>query len=149
MVGLFSISLASSHLSSDVRLTTCPFAVFGQLDPSHVSAENMQALEEELQHPTGAPVVSAPLLLMSGLLISKECGLMLEMKHIKGLRCVSRWRVNLLSHPTTGRHRSSEKLQAVSLPVFPNEPFQLDFRCGKRQRYLFYHPVALIQTNGA
>lgn len=57
----------------------------------------MQALEEELQHPTGAPVVSAPLLLMSGLLISKECGLMLEIKHIKGLRCVSRRRYNSLS----------------------------------------------------
>ncbi|KAF9018615.1 hypothetical protein BDZ89DRAFT_1139888 [Hymenopellis radicata] len=52
----------------------------------------MEHLEGEMEHPTGAPTVSAPKLSMSGVLVSKECGFMLEVKHIEGLRSWSFFR---------------------------------------------------------
>ncbi len=59
-----------------------------QVNPSHISLAAMEHLEGEMEHPTGAPTVSAPKLSMSGVLVSKECGFMLEVKHIEGLRLV-------------------------------------------------------------
>ncbi|KIY62720.1 hypothetical protein CYLTODRAFT_426698 [Cylindrobasidium torrendii FP15055 ss-10] len=76
----------------DNRLTTCPFTVFAQLAPSHIPKFRMDALEEEMQHPTGAPVVKAPKMHLKGVLMSKECGLVLEIKDAKGQRSFTFYR---------------------------------------------------------
>ena len=46
----------------------------------------MQELEEETQRPTGIWTVKPPKLSLTGLLISKECGLMYEVVKTEGLR---------------------------------------------------------------
>ncbi|KAK0199252.1 hypothetical protein DFS33DRAFT_1262349 [Desarmillaria ectypa] len=66
--------------------TTCPFALYAQIDPVSVSEREMQQLEEEMQHPKGLPTVSPPKLSVSGVFISKECGLMFEIRETEGLR---------------------------------------------------------------
>lgn len=51
----------------------------------------MQLLEEEMQHPKGLPTVSPPKLSVSGVLISKECGIMFEIRETEGLRFDSQY----------------------------------------------------------
>lgn len=46
----------------------------------------MRELEEELQHPTGATTVRRPKFIMHGVLLSRECGIMYEVKSTEGLR---------------------------------------------------------------
>lgn len=46
----------------------------------------MHELEAEIQHPTGAWTVKAPKLSLNGVLISEECGIMLEITKSEGLR---------------------------------------------------------------
>ncbi|KAG7444427.1 uncharacterized protein BT62DRAFT_987876 [Guyanagaster necrorhizus] len=66
--------------------STCPFALYAQMDPVSISEREMQQLEEEMQHPKGLPTVSPPKLSVSGILISKECGIMFEIRETEGLR---------------------------------------------------------------
>ena len=47
----------------------------------------MRELEDELQNPTGISTVSTPKLSVSGVLLSKECGILYEIKNSEGLRC--------------------------------------------------------------
>jgi hypothetical protein len=46
----------------------------------------MQELESELQNPTGIWTIPTPKLSISGLLVSKECGILYEVKNTEGLR---------------------------------------------------------------
>ena len=48
----------------------------------------MQELEEELQNPTGISTVATPNLNINGVLLSKECGVMLRISDTEGLRSV-------------------------------------------------------------
>lgn len=66
--------------------STCPFAFFAQLHPVDLPEDIMQELEEETQRPTGIWTVSPPKMSLSGLLISKECGIMYQVTKTEGLR---------------------------------------------------------------
>ncbi|KAK0434656.1 hypothetical protein EV421DRAFT_1839657 [Armillaria borealis] len=66
--------------------SSCPFALYAQIDPVSISEHEMQLLEDEMQHPKGLPTVSPPKLSVSGVLISKECGIMFEIRETEGLR---------------------------------------------------------------
>jgi hypothetical protein len=48
----------------------------------------MRELEDELQNPTGISTVTTPKLSISGVLLSKECGILYEVTNSEGLRCV-------------------------------------------------------------
>ena len=65
---------------------SCQFTLHAQIHPVPVPDYLMQALENELQNPTGITTVPAPKLSISALLVSKECGIMYEMKNTEGLR---------------------------------------------------------------
>ncbi|KAJ3503089.1 hypothetical protein NLJ89_g8591 [Agrocybe chaxingu] len=66
--------------------TTCPFTFHAQIHAVPVPERLMQELEDELQNPTGIRTVSTPRLSISGVLISKECGILFELKRTEGLR---------------------------------------------------------------
>ena len=74
----------------------------------------MLELEDELQNPTGISTVSTPKLSVSGVLLSKECGILYEITNSEGLRCVVCPRMPSLALKTAiGRVLSSAKLQHV------------------------------------
>ena len=72
--------------ADDEPKTSCPFTFYGQIHPVPVPAVLMQELEEEVQNPTGAATVKPPPLSITGLLLSKECGLLYEITETEGLR---------------------------------------------------------------
>ncbi|PPQ90771.1 hypothetical protein CVT25_010160 [Psilocybe cyanescens] len=72
--------------SDDVARTTCPFTFYAQIQPAQVPEHLMQDLEEELQNPTGIWTVTPPKLWITGLLLSKECGILYEVTNTEGLR---------------------------------------------------------------
>ncbi|KAF8967642.1 hypothetical protein BDZ97DRAFT_1802585 [Flammula alnicola] len=66
--------------------TTCPFIFQAQIHPVAVPEYLMQDLENELQNPTGIWTVPPPKLSVTGLLLSKECGILYEVTNTEGLR---------------------------------------------------------------
>lgn len=66
--------------------TGCGFVVHAQIEPSPVSADFMQDLEDELQKPTGKWTTKRPPLRLNGMLVSRECGLLYHLRDANGLR---------------------------------------------------------------
>ncbi|KAI5124239.1 hypothetical protein M0805_005088 [Coniferiporia weirii] len=81
-----------SQSTEDPPKTTCPFVLFGQLVPTLVPQELMQELENEMDNPTGITTVLRPELKMNAVLMSKECGIMLEVREAVGLKSQRFWR---------------------------------------------------------
>jgi transmembrane E3 ubiquitin-protein ligase len=48
----------------------------------------MNELESELDNPTGVTTARAPPLILDGILISSDCGILFETRNTKGLKCV-------------------------------------------------------------
>ncbi|KAJ7765390.1 hypothetical protein DFH07DRAFT_1014818 [Mycena maculata] len=65
--------------------TSCPFSLYAVLDPVNVPEGLLRELEEETQHPVGIWTVSPPPLSVSGLLMSKECGILYEFHKTEGV----------------------------------------------------------------
>ncbi|PPR03221.1 hypothetical protein CVT26_008069 [Gymnopilus dilepis] len=86
--GLIDDGVIDSDSSSNDEgaKVSCQFTLHAQIHPVPVPDYLMQALENELQNPTGITTVPAPKLSISALLVSKECGIMYEMKNTEGLR---------------------------------------------------------------
>lgn len=76
----------------DSPKTTCSFLVFGQLVPTLVSKERLLELEAEMEDPQGISTVSRPDMKMNALLLSKDCGIMLEMRDGEGMKAPHYWR---------------------------------------------------------
>ncbi|KDR80565.1 hypothetical protein GALMADRAFT_61277 [Galerina marginata CBS 339.88] len=72
--------------TDEVAKTACPFTFYAQIHSVPVPEDLMQELEDELQNPTGIWTVPPPKLSISGVLLSKECGLLYEVKNSEGLR---------------------------------------------------------------
>lgn len=85
--------------------TTCPFTLYGQLIPTDVPAHLMKELEAELEHPTGINTVQRPDLNINGVLISRECGMLYEIKEAEGLKYVRTFdpQAIIFAYPTTAR----------------------------------------------
>ncbi|THH13747.1 hypothetical protein EW146_g6501 [Bondarzewia mesenterica] len=79
-------SVDADTTSNDSPKSACPFSVYAQLTSTHVSEEQMRELEDELQHPTGASTVRRPKLILNGILLSRDCGMMFEVNDAEGLR---------------------------------------------------------------
>ncbi|TFK39970.1 hypothetical protein BDQ12DRAFT_629095 [Crucibulum laeve] len=72
--------------TEDSPKSTCPFTFHGQILPAPVPEYLMQDFEDEIQNPTGIWTIDPPKLSVTGLLLSKECGIMYEVKDTQGLR---------------------------------------------------------------
>jgi hypothetical protein len=76
----------TNPLPDETPKTRCPFTFIGQIHPVTIPEHLMQELEGELQNPTGIWTVPTPKLTITGLLLSKECGILYEVKNTEGLR---------------------------------------------------------------
>ncbi|KAJ7155449.1 hypothetical protein C8R43DRAFT_884617 [Mycena crocata] len=72
--------------------TSCPFSLYVALDPANVPEALLRELEEEAQQPAGIWTVRPPALSMSGLLMSKECGILYEFHKTEGVSLRSLFR---------------------------------------------------------
>ena len=77
---------AEDVLTGDSPKTSCSFRFYGQLEASDVSQELMKELEDEINKPTGITTIKPPPLVMNGVLVSVECGMVLEITHAIGLK---------------------------------------------------------------
>lgn len=77
---------------SDQPKSKCSFAFFAQLNTTHISAQHLKELEDEIDEPTGISTVSPPPLMLNGVLVSKSCGMLYEIKETKGLKTQSLYR---------------------------------------------------------
>lgn len=67
-------------------LPTCDFSFHFQLEPSKLPPRLMDELESELDNPTGVTTAHAPPLILDGIMVSKNCGILIETRHAKGLK---------------------------------------------------------------
>ncbi|KAJ6607473.1 hypothetical protein B0H10DRAFT_550301 [Mycena sp. CBHHK59/15] len=72
--------------------TACPFSLYMVLDPVKVPEALLREFEEEIQRPAGIWTVSPPPLSLSGILMSKECGILYEFHGIDGVGLSSLFR---------------------------------------------------------
>lgn len=78
----------------------CEYIVYLQQYPTTLPATDLDALEQELRFPTGAPMPAMPALRMSALMFSPDCGFVLE----------SRGQPDYMSHD--GSHLIGPKLES-------------------------------------
>ncbi|KIY45018.1 hypothetical protein FISHEDRAFT_77045 [Fistulina hepatica ATCC 64428] len=74
------------------QTTLCAFDVFIQLEPVPVPEDVMHEYEVELLNPTGVITIKRPLLSSRALMVSRTCGVMVNMKSGDGLRYPSFFR---------------------------------------------------------
>ncbi|KAG5643798.1 hypothetical protein DXG03_009621 [Asterophora parasitica] len=84
---LIDAGIVDESTSNDEPVkSSCPFAFYAQIHPMGVPEYLMLELEDEIQKPTGIWTIDPPKLSITGLLVSKECGLMYEVNETEGLR---------------------------------------------------------------
>jgi hypothetical protein len=93
-------------------LTRCSFTFHGQIDPLFVPQGLIDEYEKEMSDPSGLPLENLPKLRLNGVLMSEECGILLELNDVTGISYVCRFwtsisRLLLQSEP---RGSSSESL---------------------------------------
>ncbi|KAF7309806.1 RING-type domain-containing protein [Mycena indigotica] len=90
---LIDAGVIEQDLSLDeASKTSCTFSLYIAQDPVHVAEHLLAQLEEEIQHPTGVWTVRAPPMSLSGVLMSKECGILYEFHRTEGLGLSSLFR---------------------------------------------------------
>jgi transmembrane E3 ubiquitin-protein ligase len=72
--------------ASDNPQTSCSFKFFGQVHPSRVPLHLLTELESEMDTPTGISTVRPPEMKFTGVLVSKNCGILYEFPDIEGLK---------------------------------------------------------------
>ncbi|KAJ7281576.1 hypothetical protein C8J57DRAFT_1500270 [Mycena rebaudengoi] len=72
-------------VSDDIPKTSCPFSLYLVLDSVRIPEGLLREFEEEIQRPAGIWTVSPPPLSVSGLLMSKECGMIYEFRNTEGV----------------------------------------------------------------
>lgn len=64
----------------------CPFTLFAQLRASPISAPAMEEYEHELMDPTGIKTARPPPAILDGVLVSKECALLVVVNGAEALQ---------------------------------------------------------------
>ncbi|KAF9453591.1 hypothetical protein P691DRAFT_658228 [Macrolepiota fuliginosa MF-IS2] len=72
--------------NEDEPKSKCPFMFYAQFHPVPVPDHLMQDLENEIQHPTGISTVKPPKMVLTAVLLSKQCGILYEIHSTQGLR---------------------------------------------------------------
>ena len=88
----YQIICSNANLIEEAPKATCPFILYGQLVPTSVPLHLMQELEAEMENPTGITTVSRPQLLVNVVMMSKECGILIEVREAEGLKSQRFWR---------------------------------------------------------
>ncbi|THH29492.1 hypothetical protein EUX98_g4697 [Antrodiella citrinella] len=70
----------------------CSFQFFSQLNSTSLPLPVLQEIEQEIDKPTGISVVGSPPLIMQGVLISRNCGILYELKEMTGVKSQSLYR---------------------------------------------------------
>ena len=70
--------------------TTCPFRLYGFVRPVERSQDVVDAVEKEQKEPNGLPVPVVAPLVIDVALVSRECGLLIELEGLQGER-TDRW----------------------------------------------------------
>jgi hypothetical protein len=70
--------------------TTCPFRLYGFVRPVDRSQEVIDTVEKEQREPNGVPIPIVPPLVIDAVLVSQECGLLIELEGLQGER-TDRW----------------------------------------------------------
>jgi len=78
--------------SDDSPLSKCSFKFFGQINCTHIPQQVMQEVEEEIDKPTGVSLAGPPPLTMQGVLVSRNCGILYELKEVTGVKSQSLYR---------------------------------------------------------
>ncbi|KAF7356630.1 RING-type domain-containing protein [Mycena venus] len=71
--------------TDEASKTSCPFSLYMALDPIKVPEKLLREYEEEIQRPAGIWTVDPPPMSISGLLMSKECGILYEFHKAEGI----------------------------------------------------------------
>ena len=80
-----SIRVGNSQVESDGDpRTRCSFTFHGQVRPLSVHREVVEEYERELQNPSGVPVENLLPPSFDGVLMSRECGILLELEAVTG-----------------------------------------------------------------
>lgn len=134
--------LLSSCAEDEKPKTTCPFVLYGQLVPSPVPLHLMQELEAEMENPTGITTVSRPPLLVNVVMMSKECGILIEVREAEGLKSQRFWRKvttcrsSLLSDAAQLNTYSSKIRQSLHLCTWSSFCFSSDNQWRARHLWL-------------
>ena len=107
-------SSPSNPSDSMFPIPHCEFIVYLQQHPSSNSDEEFRNIEEELRYPTGASLSSTPLVKMSALIFSPDCGFILESKGPPEYS------------PAEGSHLLGQKIEAY---IKTAREFVLTFAC--------------------
>jgi transmembrane E3 ubiquitin-protein ligase len=70
--------------------TTCPFRLYGFVRPVSQSQAAVDEVEKEQKEPSGIPVPVVAPLVIDAVLVSQECGLLIELEELQGER-TDRW----------------------------------------------------------
>lgn len=76
-------------MTDETPKTGCSFKFFGQIHASRVPLYLLKELEDEIDNPTGITTVRPPEMKLTGVLISKNCGILYELPDIDGLKYVT------------------------------------------------------------
>lgn len=79
--------MSNTHPDEGIK-TSCPFSLYVALDLIKVPENLLREYEEEIQQPAGIWTVKPPPMSISGLLMSKECGILYEFHKAEGVGSV-------------------------------------------------------------
>jgi transmembrane E3 ubiquitin-protein ligase len=84
-----SIQAGTAENESDENpVTRCSFTFHGQIDPLFVPQVLINEYEREMDDPSGLPLENLPKLRLNGVLMSEECGVLLELEDVTGVSYV-------------------------------------------------------------
>lgn len=83
---LFLLCSLILSLGSSVVSPRCSYFLFAQLRPVTMSRGAMIEYERELREPTGAKTLHPPVPKIDGVLISRDCALVIELRDVTGLQ---------------------------------------------------------------
>ncbi|KAJ7890572.1 hypothetical protein B0H14DRAFT_3081695 [Mycena olivaceomarginata] len=90
---LIDAGIVEQEATSDEGIkTSCPFSLYVALDLIKVPENLLREYEEEIQQPAGIWTIKPPPMSISGLLMSKECGILYEFHKAEGVGLSSLFR---------------------------------------------------------
>ena len=120
-------ALTEGCVADKLRENRCPFIFYGQLTPTHVPEKLMFELEQESFEPTGISTVDPPKMALSGVFISKSCGILYHIDDSAGVTYVTLLRQHhpfaddILAHGVTIARSSPVRRHLSRYNGFPPE----------------------------
>lgn len=87
-IGEFEKSIESGNaetLTEDKSVTQCSFTLHGRMDQIMAPQQSIDEYEREIENPSGIPLNQLPKPRFNGVLMSEECGVLLEVEGLEGI----------------------------------------------------------------